>query len=180
MKKGKYLITGRQGSGKTTVGKELKKLGYTVFDIDHTDGLGKLRELKTNKLFNFSDIIALNPYGIIDWNEYWYEVQVDRLKEILDKDDLVFITGITSNLKNHYRLFDEIFALMVDPKTVRERLVNHEHASHHLPSEVDRILENFEEKQRIMITSDQNVTQVDARQSLEHIIHAIKAQIMLK
>jgi predicted ATPase len=44
---GSFFITGLQGSGKTTVGGELGRRGYVVFDIDHTPGLGTLRELET-------------------------------------------------------------------------------------------------------------------------------------
>ena len=177
MKKRNYLITGRQGSGKTTVGKEFKKLGYTVFDIDHTDGLGKLRELKTNELFDFSVITAQSPDGLVDWNKYWYEVQGDKLEEILNENDLVFITGVASNIKDYYHLFNKVFVLMVDSGTARQRLMNHEHASHHSKSELERIIKNFEEKQQAMITPAQNVVQTDALQSVKGILRSIEEQI---
>jgi dephospho-CoA kinase len=175
--KGKYFITGRQGSGKTTVGRELKNQGYQVFDVDHTAGLGKLRELETGKLYDFSEITSQNPNGLVDWNRYWYELQENKLKEVLASGDIVFVTGVTSNGADYFDLFDKVFVLTIDPATARYRLVNHEHASHHLPSEIDRILDGFEGKQQKLIDAGENTVPIDARASLDDIIKAIKAQI---
>jgi dephospho-CoA kinase len=175
--KGKYLITGRQGSGKTTVGRELKKRGYHVFDIDHTEGLGKLRELATGKLYNFADVISRDPQSVVDWDKYWFEVQIDKLKEVLTSGELVFVTGVASNYVNYQNLFDKVFVLTVDAETARRRLVNHEHALHHLPSEMDRILDSFSDKQQVLIDTGENTAPIDARQSLDDIIRAIEIQI---
>jgi adenylate kinase family enzyme len=177
---GKFFITGRQGSGKTTVGRELRKQSFAVFDIDHTEGLAKLRQLSTGQLFDFSEIASRSPDGLIDWDNYWFEVQKNSLREILASDDLVFITGSASNSTEFFDMFDKVFVLIVDPETAKSRLINHEHASHHLPSEIERILENFNEKQAELVAACSNTVSIDGRKSLPEIVEAIQAQIVKK
>jgi dephospho-CoA kinase len=177
---GKFFITGVQGSGKTTVGRVLRRQGYKVFDIDHTAGLGKLRQLASGKLYDFVDIAAKSPNGLVDWSKYWFELQGDRLKEILASGRTVFVTGSTSNCVDYYNLFDKVFVMVVDPETVRTRLINHEHASHHLPIEIDRIVETLNNKQQILLGSGNNTVAIDARASLEEIVRAIKVEIIGK
>ncbi|MDR3125716.1 MAG: AAA family ATPase [Candidatus Nomurabacteria bacterium] len=176
--KGNFFITGRQGSGKTTVGREMRRRGYSVFDIDHTAGLGKLRELATGDLYDFAEITLRSPNGLVDWNQYWFEVQADKLREVLDSGELVFVTGIASNYADYLGLFDKVFVLIVDPEVARNRLVNHEHASHHLPSEIDRIMDGYDDKQRVLVESADNTVSIDAGGSLDDIIKAIEGKIV--
>lgn len=60
--------------------------------------------------------------------------------------------AVVSNQVDFYSLFDKIFVLSVDRATLRQRLETHEHASHHLPGEIERILTNHETKQKLLIS----------------------------
>jgi hypothetical protein len=155
----------------------LKKRGFKVFDIDHTDGLGKLRELATGRLYDFADVMSKHPENLVDWDKYWFEVQIDRLKEILASGDLVFVTGVASNYASYHSLFNKVFVLTIDSETARDRLVNHEHALHHLPSEMERILDDFDGKQQALIDAGKNTAPINARQSLDDIIRTIERNL---
>ena len=174
---GKYLITGRQGSGKTTLCRLLIKSGYAAFDIDHTDGLAKLRDRITDKAYSWSELPNFQPGDTVDWNRYVYEVHSTKLRELLDSNQLVFICGGTNNIVDYASWYDKIFVLTINREIARQRLLKHETVSHHLPGEIERMLTDFEKKQQKLLDMAPNTVQIDASSKATDVLELIMAQI---
>ena len=141
---GKYLITGRQGSGKTTVIKQLQKLGYTAYNTDDLLDVTKLQDKETKETIEW-------PEGKVDWSRYAWNWQKPEIEKLLASDEIVFIGAVVSNQVDFYPMFDKVFVITVSVNTLRTRLENHEHSSHHLPGEIDRITNDHEKKQASLI-----------------------------
>ena len=141
---GKYLITGRQGSGKTTVIKQLQKLGYTAYNTDDLLDVTKLQDKETKETIEW-------PEGKVDWLRYAWNWQKPEIEKLLASDEIVFIGAVVSNQVDFYPMFDKVFVITVSVNTLRTRLENHEHSSHHLPGEIDRITNDYEKKQASLI-----------------------------
>ena len=60
---GKYLITGRPSSGKTTVIETMKRRGFQAFNTDDMPEITKLEEQETGKPVPW-------PEGVVDWKRY--------------------------------------------------------------------------------------------------------------
>ena len=140
----KYLITGRQGSGKTTVIKQLQKLGYTAYNTDDLPNLTKLQDRETGETIEWPD-------GKVDWSRYAWNWQKPEIEKLLASDEIVFIGAVVSNQVDFYPMFDKVFVITVSINTLKTRLENHEHSSHHLPGEIDRITNDHEKKQASFI-----------------------------
>ncbi|MCL2869341.1 AAA family ATPase [Candidatus Saccharibacteria bacterium] len=177
MKAGKYRIVGLQATGKTTLGKLLKERGYVVYDVDHTDGLTVLKDRETGLYYTFDDV-DYEPDGTINWEKYRYEMVEGRLKELLKPNEPVFIVGSTRNAAESYSLFDKIFVLTIDADTMRKRLKTHEIITHHLDNEIERMTENFDEKQRkLLLDSGKNSVVIDSTKSVEQVLNDILSKI---
>ena len=141
---GKYLITGRQGSGKTTVIKQLQKLGYTAYNADDLPDVTKLQNKETNEPIDW-------PECKVDWSRYAWNWQKPEIEKLLASDEIVFIGAVVSNQQDFYSMFDKVFVLTVSGNTLKTRLETHEHSSHHLSGEIDRITNDHEKKQASFI-----------------------------
>lgn len=117
---GKYLITGRPGSGKTTVIKALKRRGLRAFNTDDMPEVTKLEGQETGKPVPW-------PEGVVDWKKYIWNWQEAGLLNLLQSEGDIFIGAIVGNQQKFYPLFDKIFALTISSETLRERLNSHAH-----------------------------------------------------
>jgi broad-specificity NMP kinase len=135
-----YLITGSQGSGKTTVIKQLQKLGYTAYNTDDLPDVTKLQDIETGETIEWPD-------GKVDWSRYAWNWQEKEIMKLLRNDDTVFIGAVVSNQEKFYDLFDKVFIIIVGPETLRRRLLSHEHKSHHLPGFIEKMILNHEKRQ---------------------------------
>lgn len=165
---GKYLITGRQGSGKTTVIKILQERGYTAFNTDDLPNVTKLQDRQTGEVIDWPD-------GKVDWSKYAWNWQEQELKKLLASDEIVFIGAVVSNQVNFYDFFDKVFVLTVDGNTLRSRLETHEHDSHHLPGVIEQILTNHEAKQKQFI--EEGAVPIDAKGTTAEIVADILSKI---
>jgi len=141
----KYLITGRQGSGKTTVIRYLQKLGYTAYNTDDLPDTTKLQDKETGEVIDW-------PEGKVDWSKYVWNWQRPEIEKLLHSDEVVFIGAVVSNQRDFYPMFDRVFVITVNSSILRARLETHEHASHHLPGEIDRITNDHDKKQALFIS----------------------------
>ena len=143
---GKYLITGRQGSGKTTVIKYLRKIGYTAYNTDELPDVTKLQDKQTGKIVEW-------PNGKVDWSKFVLELARElHLNNYSISNDTVFIGAVASNQLDFYDLFDRVFVLTVSANTLRQQFEKHEHHTHKLPGEVERLVIDHENKQKLFIT----------------------------
>jgi broad-specificity NMP kinase len=168
---GKYLITGRQGSGKTTVIKELQKRGYTAYNTDDLSDLTKLQDIKTG------EVIAWPKGKPVDWGKYAWNWQKDALLKLLVSDKDVFVGAVTSNQEQFYPSFNKVFALILSPDNLRTRLEHHEHESHQLPGQIDRWVANHETKQKRFLEA--GAVFIDANKSVEEVVDQILANVQL-
>jgi len=141
---GKYFITGRKGSGKTTVIKALQERGFTAYNTDDLPDSTKLQNKETDEVVPW-------PEGVVDWTKYSWNWQKPEIEKLLASDKTVFIGAVTSNQSDFYAMFDKVFLITVDSDTLRQRLEKHEHASHHQPGEIERIVSDHEGRQQRMI-----------------------------
>lgn len=111
------FITAVTGTGKSTVCKELQKLGYKARDIESIDGLYELIDEKTG------EVVPGNPDQIrdgIDWT-----CNKDRLKKLLNSESspLTFYCGGMANTEEVWNVFDRVIVLTVSDETTVKRLL---------------------------------------------------------
>lgn len=117
---GKYLITGRPGSGKTTVIEALTRRGFQTFNTDDMPEVTRLEEQETGKPVPW-------PESVVDWKKYIWNWQEAGLRKLLQTESDIFIGAIVGNQQKFYPLFDKIFALTIGTETLRKRLDSHAH-----------------------------------------------------
>jgi dephospho-CoA kinase len=155
---GKYLITGRPGSGKTTVMEALNGRGFQAFNTDDIPEITKLEEQETGKTVPW-------PEGAVDWKKYIWNWQEAGLRRLLQTEGDVFIGGIVGNQQKFYPLFDKIFALTISAETLQKRLDSHAHPR--TAQEKERAIAvhynkqaRFEEQGLVLIPADGSVNEI--------------------
>lgn len=155
---GKYLITGRSGSGKTTIIEELCRRGYQAFNTDDMTDVTQLEEQRTGKTVPW-------PNGPVDWTTYIWNWQERGLKKLLERHGEVFVGAIVANQKQYYPLFDKVFALTISTETLLQRLDTHSH--NRTDDEKAKAIAVHDEKQNrfkeqglILISADRPVGEV--------------------
>ena len=161
---GKYLITGRQGTGKTTVIRALQKRGFAAYNTDDLPEASKLQNKQTGAVIPW-------PIGPVDWANYAWNWQEQPLKQLLESSKVVFIGAVVSNQEKYFELFDRIIVLTLDEATLRDRLDRHEHQSHHLPGEIERIVYNHEVRQAALVKSGDII--ISSAKSLDEVVDEI-------
>lgn len=164
----KILITGIQGSGKTTVAAELKKQGYPTIDSDDishwVDENGT--PLTEKRPSNPSDA-WLRTHAWV-----WDQVKLQEcLAQPLDRP--LLLCGISWDQSHYYDLFDRIILLELDEVTVRQRLLTRDNGSvfGKQPHELQLILE------RMATFQDQakaaGAVAIDAHKPLRDVVREI-------
>lgn len=104
-----YLVEGVSGTGKTSVAGELTKRGYKVFDGD-------------NKFAYQGDPdTGERTVGYSHEHHIWNIHKVrDAIKN--NEDAIAFFCGGSRNFNKFIDLFDKVFVLDVDIKTLKQRL----------------------------------------------------------
>ena len=116
MGKRNYLIEGVSGTGKTSVCHELRRRGYVAVNGDR-----ELRDMayrESQKTAGFSNEAEAQHASNL-WN-------VEKVKELAANHDseVTFFCGGSRNFQQFIDVFDEVFILEVDAKTLNERLDN--------------------------------------------------------
>ncbi len=118
-----YLITGNAGTGKTTVCQKLREKNFEAYDTDN-DGFSKWQNKETGYIHPKSSVKAVDRtpefLKLHDWNIPRYEIK--QLSNSSAKK-IVFLCGVIDNLDEVRELFDGVFALFVDDKTLKHRLL---------------------------------------------------------
>lgn len=112
----KILIIGPSGSGKTHISAELKKSGVNAVDADLVPGLSGWFD-KYGKEVEYpedADKEFLDNHEFL-WNK-------EFLKDYLEKQDKVYLFGLSGNVFSVTDLFDRIYFLKVEQKVLAENL----------------------------------------------------------
>jgi len=128
-------LTGASGAGKTTVGVELRRRGFLVYDVD-ADGLARWYE-------NVSGAeVSMPTYRDGTWfAENTYRLPVETVRRIAAEagDGTAFICGSVGNENEIWDLFAKVVCLTVDAATLEHRLVQRG-AFGSTPAELERVL----------------------------------------
>ncbi|HZM64486.1 MAG TPA: AAA family ATPase [Candidatus Saccharimonadales bacterium] len=132
---GAYLITGRSGTGKTTVCKELQRQGYCAFDMDRVEGLAGWVNPKTGSP------VKVDYSKPMDLTQNAWHWNAPVLSKLLATHDELFMCGSAHNQLDFHYLFDKVFVLVLPPKTQRRRIMERtEHDYGKLPEMQTRLL----------------------------------------
>ncbi len=113
---GKYLITGRGGSGKSTICRELNRRGLPAFDADNVPGLCRWEDRQSG------EPIAVDPADYIDFKIVAWAWQDAVLRQLLETHNDLILCGSSSNQDDYHHIFDAVFVLTLDPHTHDRRL----------------------------------------------------------
>lgn len=116
----RFYITGVSGTGKSTTGEALQKRGFHVIDIDdHVYNLCKWVHKNTGEIAqthsSTDNQFFKNHKRICDR---------EKLIELMNDKQIVFVVGLTDNQSEILDLFDKIFLLSCDENTLIHRIVN--------------------------------------------------------
>lgn len=162
----KYFISGNAGSGKSSTIKELGNRGFNAYDTDEITNASVLTDKKTGEEVPW-------PRPPIDWNRYSYDWRSDKIKEILDSEETIFLGGIVGNQEDFYSLFDKIFVLSLDSEIIKHRILTRtskDYGKH--PEQLAGILQYHKTLERKLLSEANSVT-IDASQPLEKVVDEI-------
>ncbi len=135
-------VSGHQGTGKSTILKELTTQGYTAYGLDEENAAGYFSLISNAPS---SDI----PQGLdrnLEWrkNNVWY-VDIDKVRTLTaaEDDKPIYYLGYASNIEDLWDICDEIVILQLDDETTIERLkrrTDNSFGKH--PGELELALEN--------------------------------------
>ena len=113
-----FLITGRSGTGKSTLCQQLRKRGLQAFDSDKIAGLASWVERATGKTAtNIAEAAAAPEHFAWKWNG---KVLHQFLSENSHGD--LFLCGSADNQLEFHSLFDKVFVLTLEPEEQRRRI----------------------------------------------------------
>lgn len=166
----KILVTGRAGSGKTTLAAELASRGLAAYDGDTYPNLAYWRNLATgqNLAKNFPVDYSVEKYG---W--YWDPAVMGRL---LSSAADVILCGSADNMADFYPAFDKRFILNVEPWEQLHRLQNREHGyAKDDPELQQKII--AEQAQMVAESRDSSATLLNSNQPIQSVATELMANL---
>lgn len=164
----KTLITGRPGTGKSTIARALVEQGYNAYDLEEIPGAVRLEIKATGEPADW-------PSGFVDWNHYAWNIQATVLKDLLEQqgEKDVYVAVSATNQSRFYQLFDRLFVLTVDsPDTLRHRLeTRNVHEFNQGPENISRAVQKYTERTQELI--DEGLMPIDNSQPLDAVVAAI-------
>ena len=115
-----YYIKGTAGTGKSTIRKGLRELGYEAYDVDD-DNLGAAYNNTTNEKATIPPIDDRTPEWFAAHSYRMIPKAIEALHEQA-KDKTIFLCGTGSNEEALWHLFDHILFLDIDEATLRQRI----------------------------------------------------------
>lgn len=159
-------VTGSSRAGKSTIRKELQKLGHEAHDTDE-DGFSGWVNRQTKVAVKFPPD-SIRPRGWLQ--EHNYILSAEKVTELVGKakDKKIFLCGIPANDKDFFEVFDKIIFLEIDKETMLHRIKNRENNSFGQSDDslalilkwFDAIRERYEKAGAIFIDATQPVDKV--------------------
>jgi shikimate kinase len=110
-------LTGTSGVGKTAVGEELRRRGFTVYDVD-ADRLARWFENTSGAE------VPMPSYRDDSWYaENTYRLPVETVRRLASGGGTTFISGAVGNENEIWDLFITVIHLTVDAGTLERRLL---------------------------------------------------------
>jgi len=115
------IVLGAPGSGKTYFVEKIKPIYSEIFDADYDiPGLAGWTDANGNSaVFPAEPTIAWLDTHFFRWN-------LDVLKKFLEAHPNAIICGIAANAFELAYLFDQAFYLLIDPETLKTRMLSGE------------------------------------------------------
>lgn len=168
----KILITGRPGTGKSTVAAALAAHGYNSFDLEEVPGIVRLELQTTGEPAEW-------PTGYVDWSVYAWNLQAEPLKSFLNahNDTDLYVAVSASNQADYYDLFDIVFVLTLDsPEALRYRLEHRDvHEFNQGPENIQKAVENYTVKTAQII--EDGCIPLDNTMPLDSVINTLVAKV---
>jgi 2-phosphoglycerate kinase len=166
-----YLITGRSGIGKTTVGIELKRRNYNVVDGDNIPGLARWEDIKTGKT------IIVKTDDFVDYSKVAWNWNGKVLKNLLAHNKKLFLTGSATNQLEFHNLFDLVFVLTINASSHERRILERENYGNYgkHPKMIKQILN--EQQKLVKESLKLGAIPIDADQSVEKSVDCILRHI---
>ena len=116
---GIIYVTGIAGTGKSSARAELDRRGYEAYDVD--EGFAGFFHIETGERSMGYPIATRTPEWRrqIDW--IFMEEPLRKLQKEAQSRSL-FLCGTTWDEKNHWDVFEKVFALVLDNDTLEHRL----------------------------------------------------------
>jgi len=156
----KIYITGISGTGKSTIIEELTKRGIHSVDLDSS--FCRWEDKKTRKEINTD--YEIKKHG-------WY-CNFDKLKELLNTQENIFVAGITENQNEYLKLFNKIFLLQCSEETILERINNRKNNDFGKDSlEKEYILNSYRDFEKDLI--EKGAISINVDKPIEIVINEI-------
>lgn len=165
------FVSGISTSGKSTIARELTKLGYEAYDTEHNGISAWFNKETGERAAEFGKVPSRTP----EWmNQHHWLISEDWVKQktIEAKDKTIFLCGGSSDMTKIAPMLDKIIWLKTDEATIRKRVNNpRDHTYGTKPHELRKILkENIEQEQQY---KDLGAIMVDARRPLEQVVDEV-------
>lgn len=163
----KIYITGVSGVGKTSLAQALSAHGINAIDIDEISHW----ENKTTK-----ETVGWEPGLSDEWlNAHDWVCDLNKLKEIINKEENSVALGHAANQDEYIGLFDKKFVLECSPETIERRLkerTNNDFGKH--PDDLARILEWNKSFTSWMVAKGASV--LDGEKPLDILVSEVASQ----
>lgn len=167
------FITGTSTAGKSTIAKELSKLGYEVYDTEH-DGMSAWFNRRTGKRAAEFNEIPERTKEWLDQHEWLIDVkQVAQLAQKAQTSGIkIFLCGGSSNEAEIRTMCDQTIWLKTDEETIRKRVLNpRDHDYGTRPHELAKAINDNKHKEAEY--RDYGATFVDGTRPIHEVIEAI-------
>lgn len=113
-----FFITGISGSGKTSVARKLKELGFIAFDSKTDKGIFRFADENGDEAPDYRP-------NDKDWiQKYKWVLNTSMLNDLLKKHstaEKVFLCG-RGNIRQHWGIAEKVFLLKINGETLMKRL----------------------------------------------------------
>lgn len=161
------LITGRSGTGKSTICRELLDRGFTALDADRIEGFVGWFDLDTLQK------VEVDYTEPIDKSKVGWLWQHEAMKALVAKYDDLYLCGSADNQLDFYKYFDNVFVLDLPPEIQKSRILHrteHDYGRH--PAMLETII--TEQRQLVEKSREFGASIVDAESSPSQLFEIIK------